>query len=114
VWIKILDIPYDMKTVTDLALIVGRFGTMLGCDYYTLYRMDLRWVKVWVEVVDFKVIPSYIFYDIFILFEPKIIAKTKFEIEPLGDNTTRPFSLNVISKWVQDCDRFNFNRGKED
>jgi hypothetical protein len=59
IWIRILDLDYEMRGYQGLVAVTQPFGSLLDLDFNTILRSDLRWARVFIEVVDLSLIPPF-------------------------------------------------------
>jgi hypothetical protein len=64
IWIRILDLDYDMRGYQGLVAVTQPFGSLLDLDFNTILRSDLRWARVFIEVADLSLIPPFLWFEV--------------------------------------------------
>jgi Domain of unknown function (DUF4283) len=64
IWIRILNLDYEMRGYQGLVAVTQPFGSLLDLDFNTILRSDLRWARVFIEVVDLSLIPPFLWFEV--------------------------------------------------
>jgi hypothetical protein len=64
IWIKILDLDYDMRGYHGLVAVTQPFSTLLDLDFNIRIRTDLRWARVLIEITDISLLPSFLWFEV--------------------------------------------------